>query len=247
MTEPMHTLAGAYALDALTELERAGFDRHMAECAACATEVAELTETAARLGTATALTPPPGLRAAVLADISRTRQVHDSRPTRAARGDTAARWRSRTLLAAAAAVLAVAGLGTVWTVEEHRLGAARDQAAAVQAQQARVDAILTAGDVKVYNSSTPSGGRVTVAVSASQNDGVVVMTNMPVPPAGQAYQLWLIRNGAPTSAGIMAAGSRSGTAVLPPLNGADSLGVTVEPAAGSSTPTPPIVVGVPLT
>ena len=77
MTEPieLHTLAGAYALDALTEIERAGFARHMAECAACATEAAELTETAARMGAATALTPPPGLRGAVLAEISRTRQV----------------------------------------------------------------------------------------------------------------------------------------------------------------------------
>ena len=52
MSQPIevHTLSGAYALDALTEIERAGFARHLAECAVCATEVAEFRETAARLG-----------------------------------------------------------------------------------------------------------------------------------------------------------------------------------------------------
>jgi anti-sigma-K factor RskA len=250
MTQPtdLHTLAGAYALDALTDIERAGFARHMAECAACATEVAELTETAARMGAATALTPPPGLRAAVLAEISRTRQVRDTRPARTARSDAVARWRGRSLIAAAAAIVALAGLGTVWTVEEHRLSTARDQTAAVQAEQNRIDAILTARDVTMHSSRTPTGGQVTVAVSPSQNDGVVLMANMPAPPAGKTYQLWLIHNGTPTSAGVMAAGARAGTAVLPPLDGADSLGVTVEPApGGSATPTLPVVVGVPLT
>ena len=141
----------------------------------------------------------------------------------------------------------MAGLGTVWTVEERRLGTARDQVAAVQAQQERVDAVLTAGDVKVHTSGTPTGGRVTVAVSPAQNDGVVVMADMPAPPAGKTYQLWLIRGNVPTSAGVMAAGARAGTTLLPTLDGADSLGVTVEPAPGSRTPTPPVVVAVPLT
>jgi anti-sigma-K factor RskA len=247
MIEPtdLHTLAGAYALDALTEVERAGFARHMAECAACATEVAELTETAARMGAATALIPPPGLRSAVLTEIARTRQVRDTRPARPTRADAAARWRSRSLIAAAAAILAVAGLGTVWTVEQRRLAAARDEVATVQAQQNRVDAILSAGDVRV-RTVPAGGGRVTVAVSPSQNDGVVVMAGLPQPPAGKAYQLWLIRGTVPTSAGIMAAGAGAGTELLPALNGADSLGVTVESLPGARTPTPPVVVAVPL-
>jgi anti-sigma-K factor RskA len=248
MTEPtdLHTLAGAYALDALTEIERAGFARHMAECAACATEVAELAETAARMGAATALTPPPGLRSAVLAEISRTRQVRDNRPVRPTRADAAARWRGRSLIAAAAAILAVAGLGTVWTVEERRLASVRDEVATVQAQQNRVDAILGAADVHVRTVNPVGGGRVTVAVSPSQNDGVVVMADMPAPPAGKAYQLWLIRGNVPTSAGVMAAGARAGTELLPTLNGADSLGVTVETVPGARTPTPPVLVGIPL-
>ena len=47
MTVDIHTLAGAYALDALNDLERAAFARHMTECEACAQEVAEYLETTA--------------------------------------------------------------------------------------------------------------------------------------------------------------------------------------------------------
>jgi anti-sigma-K factor RskA len=247
VTEDMHTLAGAYALDALTELERAGFARHVDDCPACAAEVAELTETAARLGAATPMSPPPGLRQAVLTRITRVRQVRDTPPTRAARGDAAQRWRARSLIAAAAAVVALAGVGVVWTVEEQRVGDARSQYSAAQAEQQRIDAILGAGDVSVHTATTAGGGRITVAVSASQNDGVVVLANMPAPPSGKAYQLWLIHGSAPTNAGVMAAGARSGTTLLTGVDGADQLGVTVEPTGGSQTPTLPTVAGVSLT
>jgi anti-sigma-K factor RskA len=242
----LHTLAGAYALDALTEIERAGFARHVAECAACAAEVAELTETAARLGAATTQAPPPGLRAAVLAQIARTRQVRDTPVASPAPSDAAQRWRRRSVVAAAAAVLAVAGLGTVWAVEEHRLGDVRAQVSAAQNEQDRINAIFSASDVQVHSATTASGGRLVVAVSPSGHDGVVVMSDMPTPPTGRAYQLWLIHGSTPTSVGVMAAGAGGGTALLTAVDRADQVGVTLEPAHGSSTPTLPIVAGVAL-
>ena len=61
----VHTLAGAYVLNAVDDLDRAQFSRHLAECPACTAEVAELTETIAALTPATAETPPDRLRAAV--------------------------------------------------------------------------------------------------------------------------------------------------------------------------------------
>jgi anti-sigma-K factor RskA len=249
MSQPteLHTLAGAYALDALTEIERAGFARHIAECPACATEVAELTETAARLGAATQLAPPPGMKARVMAEIARTSQVHNVRPARAARGDPVRLWRRRSLAAVAAAIVAAAGLGTVWTVEERRLGDAREQAALLRTQQDRIDAVLAAGDVRLHAATVAAGGRVTVAVSPSRNDGVVIMSDLPAPPSGKTYQLWLLQGTSPTSAGVMAAGARSGTALISSLSGADHVAVTVEPAGGSATPTLPTVAAVPLT
>src|SRR5688500_12449230 len=75
MSADVHALAGAYALDALPSDERAFFERHLAMCEACRNEVAELTETAARLGSAAAVAPPPALRDRVLAAANVTRQL----------------------------------------------------------------------------------------------------------------------------------------------------------------------------
>ena len=45
----IHALSGAYAVDALDDLERAGFERHLAGCAACRAEVASLREATAAM------------------------------------------------------------------------------------------------------------------------------------------------------------------------------------------------------
>ena len=66
----IHKLTGAYALDAVDDLERAAFERHLAECADCRTEVASLRETAALLAESTAVTPPSSLRDSVLSGIA---------------------------------------------------------------------------------------------------------------------------------------------------------------------------------
>ncbi|MGH3282625.1 MAG: zf-HC2 domain-containing protein, partial [Trebonia sp.] len=63
----LHLLTGAYAADALPPAEAAAFERHLRRCHACADEVRGLRETAARLALATAIAPPPAMRAQVLA------------------------------------------------------------------------------------------------------------------------------------------------------------------------------------
>jgi len=52
VSQDVHNLAGAYALDALDEVERLLFERHLASCAACRAEVDEFRLTASRLGAA---------------------------------------------------------------------------------------------------------------------------------------------------------------------------------------------------
>ena len=46
----VHALSGAYAVDALDDLERAAFERHLAECPECRAEVDSLREAASLLG-----------------------------------------------------------------------------------------------------------------------------------------------------------------------------------------------------
>jgi anti-sigma-K factor RskA len=70
-----HLLTGSYAVDALTDQEREGFERHLHHCGSCDAEVRGLRETAARLAMARSLRPPPGLQDRVLAATYRTRQL----------------------------------------------------------------------------------------------------------------------------------------------------------------------------
>jgi anti-sigma-K factor RskA len=74
MRPDIHTLTGAYAVDALPGAERELFEDHLEVCEACAQEVAELQATAARLGDSLHLPPPPSLRERVMAEIELTRQ-----------------------------------------------------------------------------------------------------------------------------------------------------------------------------
>jgi hypothetical protein len=251
----VHTLAGAYALDALTEIERASFARHLTGCESCAAEVAGLTEAASRLAVLDAMTPPPRLRDAVLNEVYRTRQLTPAREASTVRSlpSTRTRW----LAAVAAAVVALAGMAGVWAVQENRLvdarrdadrllAAERVRAEEALALQRRVSAVLSAPDSQVRGADAPDGGRVTVVVAPSLGDGVAVLSDLPEPGPGRAYQLWLIDDGVAASAGVMAAGVGSGTALLDGLGAADTLGVTIEPASGSTQPTTPVLAGVAL-
>ncbi|MGN6523744.1 MAG: zf-HC2 domain-containing protein, partial [Actinomycetes bacterium] len=75
MSPEIHTLTGVYAVNALDGDERAEFEQHLASCPACQAEVRELQATAARLGDAEEVVPPPAMKASVLAAIRQTRQL----------------------------------------------------------------------------------------------------------------------------------------------------------------------------
>src|SRR6266540_5335676 len=109
-TVDIHALAGAYVLDAVDDIERAAFDRHLRDCASCAIEVAELGETSTWLTHPIAVTPPPALRDRVLAAIAQTAQERPRgtaqvRPVGSAKPvapPAAGRWRRWTVSAVAA-------------------------------------------------------------------------------------------------------------------------------------------------
>ncbi|MCO8272157.1 anti-sigma factor [Actinoplanes sp. TRM 88003] len=244
MTTEIHTLVGAYVLDAVDDIERASFERHLRECDSCRTEVHELSETATRLADNTWSVPPPWLRENVLSEIGRTRQlppkVDAAPPAR-----PAARWRRFT--AAAAAVVAAVGAGSaVYVVQDQRVREEQRVAAAARSDEARVRAILSAPDVVLKKQDVSTGGRVTVATSQLHNAGVVMLAADAV-PTGRVFQLWTIRpGGAPVSAGVLHEGQAADVVVLNGLPGATDVGLTIEPPRGSATPTLPMVADVKL-
>ncbi|MEV4507612.1 anti-sigma factor [Dactylosporangium sp. NPDC049525] len=224
-TVDIHALAGAYALDAVDDLERAAFDRHLRECGACTVEVAELRETASWLTHAVASPPPPRLREAVLAEIGRTAQERPRRSSAGAGRSQRSRLLRWTVGAVAAAVLAAGvGVGT-WTIAQD----------GIQQENARIDAVLAAPDARLV-SSEMAGGRVTLIVSPSRNAAVAVLDGLADPGADKDYQLWMIGAG-PVSVGVVPGGS--GRQYIDRV--APAFAITKEPAGGSNTPSSDVV------
>ncbi|MEV6596988.1 anti-sigma factor [Actinoplanes sp. NPDC051346] len=243
----VHALVGAYALDALDDLERAAFERHVADCAACRAELDELRETAARLADSTWSVPPPRLRTEVMAAVGRTRQSapSDQGVPGVAAGSSRGR---RYAVAVAAAVVLAAGTGaTVYAIQDQRV---RDQSAiasAAQLREVRTQAILSASDLVVRSAPMTGGGRVTVASSREQAASVVSVRADRAPAADRAFQLWTIRGtGAPASVGLLGAGEQSAIELVGGVPGNDVFAVSLEPAAGAVSPSR-IVAQVPLT
>lgn len=235
----IHALVGAYALDAVDDIERAAFDRHVADCASCRSEVDELRETVARLADSTWSVPPPRLRTDVMAAIGRTRQappVVTARPELQAR-TAVPRWRRYTAGAAAASVLAVGAGAATWAVQEQRVRQERDVATVAQQEQARTQSILSAPDVVFRTAPMVGGGKVTVASSQLRGAGVALVGAGRAPAPDQVLQLWTIRGQAASSAGTLATGQAAGTKVVNGLPGTDVFAVSLEPAGGSAQPT----------
>ena len=229
MTE-IHALSGAYAVDALDDIERAQFERHLAECAECRAEVASLRSTAALLAETTATAPPEGLRAKVLADIATVRPLPPAVGTGAA-----PRRRFRLApLAAAAAVIAAVGVGGIVVAEPW----ADDTS---QTQVSAVDRVLQAEDAERYT-QTIDGSEATVVRSRSLNKAVLVTKDMAPPPDGKVYELWLDHKGVGmVPAGLMPEGGEQQILLEGDPATALGAGITVEPAGGSEEPTLPPV------
>jgi anti-sigma-K factor RskA len=246
VTSPdIHTLGGAYALDAVDDLERAAFDRHLAECEACTVEVAEYRAVAARLADGAWSVPPPRMREQVVARAAATPQLPPAGQRRSAPSPVT-RWRR---IAAAAAVVGVLGLGaaaTTYTVQEQRLGDERVAVAAAQQRADRIQAVLAAPDAALRAGDLTGGGRVTVVVSDSVNAGVVVLADAPPPGPDRAYQLWVVDDVTPVSVGLLPAGQTQATELIEGVRGRSAFAVSLEPAGGSPVPSTTPLVGIPL-
>ncbi|GID98437.1 anti-sigma factor domain-containing protein [Amorphoplanes digitatis] len=247
-TVDIHALVGAYALDAVDDLERVSFERHVADCEACRTEVDELRGTASRLADSTWSVPPPRLRAEVLAAVGRTRQLpplESARPRPDARA-AVSRWRRYTAGAVAAGILAAGAGVAAWAVQEQRVQEQSAVVAEARKREARTEAIMAAPDLVVRTAPMIGGGRVTVASSEQQAASVVSLRADDAPPAGQAFQMWTIRGTGPAAnAGVLPAGQASTVQVVDGVPGNDVFAVSVEPAGGSPSPTE-VVAQVPL-
>lgn len=235
----VHTLAGPYAMDAISAPDRARFDRHLARCEDCAREIASLREATARLAAAAAVSPPPALKARVMAAAAATRQ----RPPRQEPEAAPRTWplrrapRRRRLAMAAGAVAAAAAVAAavVFGVSN---GGMRDQLSRAQASSQQVAAVLTARDATMMTGAVRGGGTVTIVMSHSMRELVFTAAALHALPASRGYELWLI-GPAGDRAVIMLPPARhgmTGPVVASGLRPGDHLALTAEPAAGAAHP-----------
>ena len=189
----IHALSGAYAVDALDDIERAQFERHLRDCETCGGEVASLREASALLAETSPAAPSAALRARVLAEIATVRPLPPLVPPAAPVAPSERRRWFPALVAAAAAVVAI-GAGAVITQPW--------QDDSSQAPFSAADKILQAPDAQAYV-DTIGGTDVTFVRSVKQNGVVIVPTGMKPAPAGKAYALWLQHDNKMVLAGIM--------------------------------------------
>ncbi len=234
VTEPIEpdliALATPYALDAMSESELADVDRLLAAAPeevaqAFAEEVRAIRETMAVMSAATAVEPPQQLRDRVLAEVGGD-PVRELKPR-------IKRWQTAALAAAAALVI---GLGAFAVGQ------------ALRPAPSMAEQVFAAPDVQTVSGQIPTGGTATVVFSREKNAGVLVMNDVAPPQAGTVYQMWLIDDKGPHSAGTMDAKAvaPSTTAMLGDLGDSQTLAFTVEPGSGSAQPTTPIFAELPL-
>lgn len=242
MSDDLHALTGAYVMDALDEEERAAFEAYMATSPATAAEVASLREAVTMLGTATAETPPEGLRRAVMDRVDTVRQdrpvvaaTDDRREGRQA-GETLAEpvplrrrssWGTRVALAAAAVMAVVSvGLGSAVVDLNQRLEA-------VEGTNEQVATLLAAPDAHTSEAGLPDGGVITALISPGHGAAIAVAEGLPELSEDQMYALWAIVDDLPVPIGEVVNGQPLSVQVA----GFDLLGVTVEPRGELTLPT----------
>lgn len=231
----VHALSGAYAVDALDDIERARFEEHLRRCPDCRTEVATLREAASALAV-DPVEPPAGLRASVLAGIEGIRPLPPltehgrenalSAPTRRRP------WLSAGPLLVAAALAIVALTTAMWL----RPWAGDD----TQPVTTATERVLTADDADRVVQRFPDGSRATVVFSPSEGRAVVLTEGMALAPPGKVYELWLqTPEGSMVPAGLMPDESDATVLLDGDASEATAVGITLEPDGGSQVPTLP--------
>jgi anti-sigma-K factor RskA len=234
------------ALGSLEGDERQVLEKHFQECAACRRELEALRGDMALLSLSTAGPKPPGRsRERLMAAIARE--------PRAGRVSTRRRWwMLAPSLVAAGLVLVVVLIGQQNSGLRQQIAAMQSEAATDQVELRRAQEIvstLTASDamrVTLVAAKTPAQPQGKAIYVRDRSSLIFIASNLPAVAAKKTYELWLIpARGAPIPAGVFKPDARGSAAIVnPPLPAgveAKAFAITIEPEAGSTTPTMPIV------
>jgi anti-sigma-K factor RskA len=187
-------------------------EEHGPECAECAQLTRELGDVAGRLAFAL---DPVVVREEIREDILRE---EPGKPLRLAR-----KWRTSLVAAAAAVLVALGALGGYLLAPRQ------------QPEVASLAGFLSRPDVRVVRFEGP-GGNLVAAVAP--REGFLFGSDLPSPPEGRVYELWMIRGKTPLRG--LCVEPRDGVVVARfegAVTASDVLAVTVESVSCPSSPT----------
>ena len=236
--ERFEELKDAYVLGALPDDERREFERHLAAHPERQAEVYELGVFANLLAFSPApQEPPPELRRRIMGVVQA-----EATPRRERRPSVLAgiwEYLSAGRLAFGAAALLVVGLLS-WNVllqdQVRDLSGQVDQAK-VEQRQASDEVAGGTRTIELEGTWAKQGASAEVA-SIDEDRVILVAEDMPSVPENKTCQIWVINDDVPTPSGLFDPdGSMTATAITNPIDKADAIAVTVEPAGGSPKPT----------
>ena len=216
--------AGAWVLGALDSDEAWRFSAHLDVCASCRDEVERLQVAADALPLAVPpATPPPALKTRLMEIVEGEARASGPARPRARRWAVPALFTRPAFAAAAAAFALVIGGAIGFALH----GGAQTKTVAL--------------------ATTVRGASAELVRSGDQTE--VRVSNMPPPPRGRVYQVWVKQPGRPPAPDAVFTVDREGrgsVGVRGDVEGAEAVLVTDEPQGGSPAPTrQPLVSGRP--
>ncbi|MFD5426797.1 anti-sigma factor domain-containing protein [Streptomyces sp. NPDC127084] len=234
--EELHTLTGAYALDALPHDERDVLEAHLTRCAPCRDEVDGFSATAGRLAAAVNTPAPRAMRDSVMRGIESVRQMPPRVPVPNPRVTSIfARMRRTGPLLIAASLVTTVTLAGVAAWQHRQSTKSQRQAQQATRQLDDLSSVMSASDARTVQGRTTNGATTSVIASRRLGKAVFVGTGLPRPETGKTYQLWYAEQGTMHPAGLVE--HDGAVAIDGNLTHATAIGLTIEPDGGSPQPT----------
>jgi anti-sigma-K factor RskA len=237
--EELSELYELYAFGVLEGEERAEVEEHLArhcpECELGVRKAFAFSGTLAMLPEP--VEPPKHLRKRILASVG-------------AEPNTNRWWMGALAFVSACLLIGIVLAGLERTRQTEELAQLRSQLRQNGVELTRLQAVMqilnqpeTRQVVFGKGSPQPPQGRIFVN---PQSGVLLIASHLPAPPAGKTYELWLVpKTGAPIPAGLFQSDAQGNALYLrsEAVNVASTkaVAVTLEPEAGSTTPTMPLV------
>ncbi len=192
--------AAAYALHALPDSDVTAVEAHAKHCPPCQQKLNDSLETAQMLALAAAQQQPPGrCKSSLMQRIER-----DAFLTQPARSP-----QNRARLASWIPMVAVLALFSMWNMRmQSEVNASRADAAAAQRSYTTIQAAIRQNAMTMAmlaqtqatrplspKSATAPGAQAWMHMTNGQSGGVIIVKNLPSPPPGKVYQIWVAREG----------------------------------------------------